>query len=126
MNETNPAHILIVDDEEDICNICYEFLQDSYTVNVTISSEQAKDLLKDNTYDLLLTDVKMPKVTGRDNEPFDILLKRFKKRCEKAAILSDIKKNQYFEKPSVQKRREENVAKRKMVKAMRKMNRFNR
>lgn len=68
----------------------------------------------------------MPKVTGRDNEPFDILLKRFKKRCEKAAILSDIKKNQYFEKPSVKKRREENVAKRKMVKAMRKMNRFNR
>ncbi len=68
----------------------------------------------------------MPKVVGRDNEPFDILLKRFKKRCEKAAILSDIKKNQYFEKPSVKKRREENVAKRKMVKAMRKMNRFNR
>ncbi|MFA7056118.1 MAG: 30S ribosomal protein S21 [Candidatus Cloacimonadales bacterium] len=68
----------------------------------------------------------MPKVVGRDSEPFDILLKRFKKRCEKAAILSDIKKNQYFEKPSVQKRREENVAKRKMVKAMRKMKRFNR
>ena len=68
----------------------------------------------------------MPKVVGRDNEPFDILLKRFKKRCEKAAILSDIKKNQYFEKPSVKKRREENVAKRKMVKAMRKQNRFNR
>lgn len=66
----------------------------------------------------------MPKVVGRENEPFDILLKRFKKKCEKAAILSDIKKNQYFEKPSVRKRREENVAKRKMVKAMRKMKRF--
>ena len=68
----------------------------------------------------------MPKVVGRDNEPFDILLKRFKKRCEKAAVLSDIKKNQYYEKPSVRKRREENVAKRKMLKAMRKMKRFNR
>ena len=68
----------------------------------------------------------MPTVVGKDNEPFDILLKRFKKRCEKAAVLSDIKKNQYYEKPSVKKKREANVAKRKMLKAMRKLKRFNR
>jgi len=29
----------------------------------------------------------VPKVVGRDNEPFDILLKRFKKRCEKAVVI---------------------------------------
>ncbi|MBN2829139.1 MAG: 30S ribosomal protein S21 [Candidatus Cloacimonetes bacterium] len=66
----------------------------------------------------------MPTVRARENESFDILLKRFKKKCERAAILSDIKKHQAYEKPSVVKKRERNVARRKMVKAMRKLNRF--
>jgi small subunit ribosomal protein S21 len=67
----------------------------------------------------------LPTVRARENESFDILLKRFKKKCERAAILSDIKKHQAYEKPSVVKKRERNVARRKMVKAMRKLNRFN-
>ena len=49
----------------------------------------------------------MPTVIAKDNEPFDILLKRFKKKCERAAILSEIKKHQAYEKPSVKKKREE-------------------
>ncbi len=66
----------------------------------------------------------MPTVVARDNESFDILLKRFKKKCERAAILSEIKKHQAYEKPSVKKKREENAARRKMVKIQRKMMRF--
>jgi small subunit ribosomal protein S21 len=66
----------------------------------------------------------LPTVTARDNEPFDILLKRFKKKCEKASILSEIKKHQAYEKPSVKKKREENAARRKMLKAQRRMQRF--
>lgn len=66
----------------------------------------------------------MPTVLAKENESFDFLLKRFKKKCEKAAILSEIKKHQAYEKPSVQKKRENNAARRKMVKAQRRMQRY--
>ena len=66
----------------------------------------------------------MPRVVAKENESFDLLLKRFKKKCEKAAILSEIKKNQAYEKPSVRKKREANVARRKMLKMQRRMQRY--
>jgi len=68
----------------------------------------------------------MPKIIAKDNEPFQVTLRRFKKSCEKAALLSDIKKNQYFEKPTVERRRKLNAAKRKAVKQQRKMARYGR
>lgn len=54
----------------------------------------------------------------RDNEPFERAFKRFTKACEKAGLMSDIKKHQHFEKPSEQKKRQMNQAKRKMRKLM--------
>jgi len=66
----------------------------------------------------------VPKVLAKDNEPFQVTLRRFKKSCEKAALLSDIKKNQYFEKPTIERRRKLNAAKRKAVKQQRKMARY--
>ncbi|MCD6180990.1 MAG: 30S ribosomal protein S21 [Candidatus Cloacimonetes bacterium] len=68
----------------------------------------------------------MPKVIARDGEPFQVLLRRFKKSCEKAGLLSDIKKNNYFEKPTVERRRKAKDARRKALKLMRKQARFNR
>ena len=68
----------------------------------------------------------MPKVVARENEAFQILLRRFKKSCEKAGLLSDIKKHNYYEKPSVKRRRELKDAKRKLLKLQRKQNRMNR
>jgi small subunit ribosomal protein S21 len=55
-------------------------------------------------------------VTGvkvRDDESFERALKRFTKSCEKAGILSDIKKHQHFEKPSDRRKRKLNAAKQK-------------
>ena len=40
-------------------------------------------------------------------------LKRFKKKCEKAGILSDLRRHQHFEKPSERRKRKLNAAKRK-------------
>jgi len=68
----------------------------------------------------------VPKVIARDGEPFQVLLRRFKKSCEKAGLLSDIKKNNYFEKPTVERRRKAKDARRKALKLMRKQARFNR
>jgi len=66
----------------------------------------------------------LPTVVAKENESFDLLLKRFKKKCEKAAILSEIKKNQAYEKPSVRRKREANTARRKMLKMQRRMQRY--
>jgi small subunit ribosomal protein S21 len=66
----------------------------------------------------------LPTVVAKDNESFDYLLKRFKKKCEKAAILSEIKKRQAYEKPSERKKRESNTARRKMLKLQRRMQRY--
>ncbi len=66
----------------------------------------------------------MPFVNARDNEPFEILLKRFKKKCEKAAILSEIKNHQAYEKPSDEKKRKNNAARRKLLKNQRKNERY--
>ena len=68
----------------------------------------------------------MPKVYARDNEPFQVLMRRFKKSCEKAGLLSDIKKNNYYQKPSVVRRKQVKDAKRKQLKLQRKMRRMNR
>ncbi len=51
----------------------------------------------------------------RDNEPFEKALKRFSKACERAGILSDVKKYRHFEKPSEEKKRKLNAAKRKRI-----------
>ncbi len=66
----------------------------------------------------------MPTVYAKENEPFDILLKKFKKKCERASILSDIKKHQAYEKPSDMKKRKLNTARRKMLKNLRKLERY--
>ena len=58
----------------------------------------------------------MPGVLVRDNEPFERALKRFKKACEKAGVISDMKKNQHFEKPSERRKRKIAAARRKRIK----------
>ena len=58
----------------------------------------------------------MTGVRVRDDESFERALKRFKKTCEKAGILSDIKKHQHFEKPSDRRKRKLNQAKRRQRK----------
>ena len=50
------------------------------------------------------------------NESIDKALRRFKKVCKKAGIMSDEKKNRYFEKPSERRKRKLNAARRKRLK----------
>ena len=56
----------------------------------------------------------LPGIRVKDNESFESALRRFKKKCEKAGILSDLRKHQHFEKPSERRKRKENAARRKM------------
>jgi small subunit ribosomal protein S21 len=45
------------------------------------------------------------RVEGRPGESMDKLLRRFKKVCEKEGLSKDVRKNAYYEKPSVRRRR---------------------
>ncbi|MBW7996187.1 MAG: 30S ribosomal protein S21 [Candidatus Glassbacteria bacterium] len=60
----------------------------------------------------------MPEVYIDEGDNFEKALKRFKKKCEKAGILSDLRKHRHFEKPSEKRKRKLNSAKRKMRKDM--------
>ena len=61
----------------------------------------------------------MPEVIIDEGESFEKALKRFKKKCEKAGILSDLRKHRHFEKPSERRKRKMNAAKRKLRKETR-------
>jgi small subunit ribosomal protein S21 len=57
----------------------------------------------------------MPIVKVRDNEPFEVALRRFKRSCEKAGILSEIRRREFYEKPTqVRKRKAAAAVKRHM------------
>jgi small subunit ribosomal protein S21 len=55
----------------------------------------------------------MPEVVIHDDENVERALKRFKKKCEKAGILSDLRKHRHYEKPSERRKRKMHAARRK-------------
>ncbi len=59
----------------------------------------------------------------RSNEPFEKAFKRFTKACEKSGLMADIRRHQFYEKPSDSRKRRLNQARRKMRKLMNEMNR---
>lgn len=42
----------------------------------------------------------MPVVKIKTNESFDMALRRFKRACEKAGILSEVRRREFYEKPT--------------------------
>ena len=55
----------------------------------------------------------MSEVVIRDDESFERALRQFKKKCEKAGILSDLRKHRHYEKPSERRKRKVTAAMRK-------------
>jgi small subunit ribosomal protein S21 len=59
---------------------------------------------------------------SEDEYSFDIALRRFKKLVEKAGILSEMKKRQHYEKPSVMRKKKKAAARKRLMKKIRKLN----
>lgn len=55
----------------------------------------------------------MPGVKVRDGETFEQALRRFKKQCEKAGILSELRKREHYEKPSIKEKKKKAAAAKK-------------
>ena len=62
----------------------------------------------------------MPSVQLRENEPFDVALRRFKRGCEKAGVLTEVRRREFYEKPTqVRKRKAAAAVKRHLKKLSR-------
>lgn len=55
----------------------------------------------------------MTEVKIREHESIDEALRRFKRECERAGLMTEIKRREYYESPSVRKKRKIAEAKRK-------------
>ena len=60
----------------------------------------------------------LPGLKVKDNESYESALKRFKKQCEKAGVLSEIRRREFYEKPSVRKKKTAIAARKRLVKRM--------
>ena len=66
----------------------------------------------------------MPHIKVKENEPFDVALRRFKRACEKAGILSELRRREFYEKPTQERKRKKAAAvKRQMKRTAREVNR---
>ena len=58
----------------------------------------------------------MPVVRVKDDESFESALRRFKKQCEKSGLLTEVKRREHYEKPSVKRKRKALAARKKALK----------
>jgi small subunit ribosomal protein S21 len=57
--------------------------------------------------------IQLVEIRAGNNESFESLLKRFNKKVQQEAILSEIRRREYYEKPSIKRKRKEAAKKRK-------------
>ncbi|HAS51498.1 MAG TPA: 30S ribosomal protein S21 [Gammaproteobacteria bacterium] len=60
----------------------------------------------------------MPAVKVKENEPFDIALRRFKRSCEKAGVLSEVRRREFYEKPTQERKRKRAAAVKRHIKKL--------
>jgi small subunit ribosomal protein S21 len=61
----------------------------------------------------------LPGVKIRENESFEGALKRFKKQCEKAGLMYELRRREYYEKPSVRRKKKALAARKRAIKRLR-------
>ena len=61
----------------------------------------------------------MSLVRIREGESFESAVRRFKRACEKSGILSELRKREHYEKPSVRKKKKAIAARKRALKKQR-------
>ncbi len=62
----------------------------------------------------------MANVIAHENESFESLLKRFNKRVQQDRIRAEIRRHEYYEKPSIKRKRKKAAKSRKAARALKK------
>ena len=52
----------------------------------------------------------MAEIRVKENESLDSALRRFKRSCAKAGVLSEVRKREHYEKPSVKRKKKSEAA----------------
>ena len=55
----------------------------------------------------------MAEIRLKDNESLDSALRRFKRQCAKAGVLSEVRKREHYEKPSVKRKKKSEAARKR-------------
>lgn len=55
----------------------------------------------------------MAEIRIKENESLDSALKRFKRQCAKSGVLSEIRKREHYEKPSVKRKKKSEAARKR-------------
>jgi DNA-binding NtrC family response regulator len=67
MSDYSTIHVLVIDDEPAICSSLSAFLEDyGFQASTAESAEEALDLMKNNTYDICIVDLRLPGMSGED------------------------------------------------------------
>ncbi|MEN3335063.1 MAG: cyclic di-GMP phosphodiesterase [Blastocatellia bacterium] len=64
LDSNKPARILIIDDEPNVLSVLYTLLCSRYDCKTATNALDALDPLKEETYDLVLSDIMMPGMSG--------------------------------------------------------------
>ena len=63
----------------------------------------------------------MTLVKVRENEPFENVLRKFKRQCDKEGIISEVRKREHYDKPSVRKKKKAIAARKKAARKIKLM-----
>ena len=58
----------------------------------------------------------MAEVRIKENETLDLALRRFKRQCARAGVLSELRKREHYEKPSVKRKKKSEAARKRKYK----------
>ncbi|GAA5171226.1 30S ribosomal protein S21 [Viridibacterium curvum] len=61
----------------------------------------------------------MPGVRVKENEPFEVAIRRFKRTIEKAGVLTDLRAREFYEKPTAERKRKKAAAVKRLHKRLR-------
>lgn len=65
----------------------------------------------------------MPSIKVKQNEPFEVALRRFKRSVEKAGVITETRKREFYEKPTWRRKREKAAAVKRWLKKLSRKNR---
>jgi small subunit ribosomal protein S21 len=63
----------------------------------------------------------MPSVRVKEHEPFEVALRRFRRSCEKAGVFAEVRRREFYEKPTTVRKRKAAAARKRELKKLSRM-----
>jgi small subunit ribosomal protein S21 len=60
----------------------------------------------------------MPSVRVKEHEPFEVALRRFRRSCEKAGVFAEVRRREFYEKPTAVRKRKAAAARKRELKKL--------